>query len=665
MKTKIQIIKFIKNARTYEAVLSALKNVDKDYAPSQLLTGEIEEEKQKKKLKSVFAIMAIIFILFVLCLSFIGGKFISEYVGPISIVFGVLDITIVYLLFGDHLKGDVKKVAARKIAIGFEVISLLYLGYAMGGYFGSGNVRTAADNKVVKANAILKDHYEAAKSIEDLFTQAVNNAKSIARQEKQTGEGVVFVSASRITPIGLNPPPEPPTLEEAPEFKNLAQANKWLKNQREIISNITKAYDIRMKIVKNKAKSTAESLRNTSGLIALEPEQVAGMESLITPMEGISSQADIDSKIPDDLLTPDDLKADSFQGFIGYIIDGVIIFFILMIAFQKSSDKKLEEIKDEEIRSLIEDICLEYGITPNLHDMEGMPLDKAVDVLKIIESNKSLIPFLKDKATLGEFVIFAKDYSQLAKQLGNSQWSLAEIREEITKDPKFLSIATDAIKIKQGDWKIAKSIMSNPEELFKVDKDMQIKLIQILKQIESRAILKGQDFKDFVERFVCQKNLSADYINTLESCVNNIKSGSMLLRLDPGFIEKANPVVAAYICKTVTNEKQFPLITTGWTNRLDESFREILKNGIVNEPKFEDFTHIVFNQGGIEGVKEMVAGYAEKKMKAETGSTGHMSVKLDVDLKELMKPFETETANMPDFLQRVRKSFRNEVNLLN
>lgn len=176
MKQTLEALRAITIASTKKEILAALQAIGQK--PSELLAKDLAEENKKKGVRIFLLLIASLLILVVTTLAYIGGGYIAEYAGPIAIIFGVLDITIVILLFTDAIKGKM-----RFIAVAFEIVSLAYLGYAMGGYFGGGNLRTATEKKLVASYEVSKVHYTAAQSTADLFTRAVSNAKSVADVE--------------------------------------------------------------------------------------------------------------------------------------------------------------------------------------------------------------------------------------------------------------------------------------------------------------------------------------------------------------------------------------------------------------------------------------------------------------------------------------------------
>lgn len=649
MKKEIQTIKDIRDASTNEDILSVLNLAEQ--RPSSLITKEIVEEKNKKQRKIGLGILAVLLIIFVVRLAYIGGEFISSHLGLISLLVGLLDLTVLTLLLTDSVKGR-----ARLIALAVEILSLLYFGYTINGCFIGDNLKITAEKKIAEANEILKTHYESVQSAESLFKEAVESAKNISQTEdRRDGKGIMFETSNRISNIEVTFTSKPPKPAAAPEFNNLAEGNEWINDQREKISDLARQYDARMDVIKIQAQSTAKSLENIRELVALVPEQLGSLETLISLMESIGKKEKVTAEIPSQIiLTADDVKSDAFQMFIGYIIDGVVIFVIIMIYFQKPSEKNIQQTKDEETRSLIESALIKQDIMP---DLQNIDVEKAFDTLKLIEGNKNLLNFLKEKASFGEFILFEQDYPKIAKKITDSQWTLAEIREELEKDPKFLNIAQKVTKIKPGDWKNLKTITSpeNLENLLEIDEDKRNKFINIIKQMQLKTKLKDRDLRELIGNFRFQEVADDDYLKTLENFITNVKNNELLLKADFKFIETASPDVAEYLFKILNSEKHVGKITSGWNEQLDKSISEILGNEIKNDPNFENFMDIVVNQGGINGIKKMVVSYCEQKKKVESGAAiGNKILKLKFDFHGIEKSLLAE--NEPEFLKKIGES---------
>lgn len=447
----------------------------------------------------------------------------------------------------------------------------------------------------------------------------------------------------------------PKVLPQVPSFNSLTEANKWLQGERGKIADINAKYDAGIEAMKKQAKSTGTSLQDALKESTLSQQQRSNLQVLAATMKDIEEQDHPTVKLSGEILKPEDLKADGFQGVIGYIIDGVIVFVILMLALQKSSEKKIEEIKDQEMTSLIEAALSEAGILYDAEILSTISLKKQYELFKIICGSEELIKYLKTKAGFADFANFASQYPQLARSLGGSPWLLNDIKKELITNASFGSIAEQAIKLTPAEWQTVKSVTSNPEDIFHLEEETRTKFLKLLKQIQIKASFKQDQLKEFLGQFMLQENMNTDYLMTLEECVSNVKNAGLLLKLNGNFVATATPRVARFICKIIDRENQFSRITSSWSEQLNDSMVGMINNAIVDEPQFETFMSYVFNSGGIDGAKKMLKAYTDKKLAVESNSIGNKILQLRPDLEAIKKALSENDDQA--FLNCMEKAF--------
>jgi len=640
-------LKTLQNAISRKEIMVILGDVERK--PGPLMAKEVNEESKKKGFRLFLLIMATLCISAVTYFAYIGGGYIAQYAGPIALIFGILDLSIVILLFTDAVKGKL-----RLFVLLFEIASLAYLGYAMGGYFGGGNLRTAAEKKLSADYAVAKEHYTVAEATAELMQKSIDNAAAVAEVESQRdGKGVVFEKASFIASMKPSVFPLIDSLPSVPTFNDLTAGNKWLQSQRQIVADRISKYDASVNAMRNQAKGTNASLEDALKM-ALSQQQISNLQVLAASMEEIANKESVGTKISDEILTPSDLKADGFQSYIGYIIDVVIIFFILMLALQKNSEKGIEEIKDQEMKSFIEEILSEEGIAYDTEMLKDVPATRLYEALKIIFASDGLLKYLKTKVSFHEYVEFLKEYPQLARALGTTLWSFAEIKKEIQKNPSFVTDFNYALQVSPSDWKMLVAITPNPEQLFEMDEETRNKFLFVLKQIQAKAKFKEGELKNFMAQFILEQNPTDDFMKSLEICASTLASPVKLKYLTGQFINTVTPYVAKFLCQTGDNEKQFGKIVSGWTSQYDDAMAAILADGIVEEATFERFMKCIIDWGGIDGMKKLFKTYSEKKKQLDSTSIGNKVLTLKPDFSAIKKALVEE--NDEQFLQELENA---------
>ncbi len=632
MNQKIVALKAIQNALSRKGVQAALATIGQP--PSNILAQELAEEKRKKGFRILLTVISSVLILAVTYFSFIGGGYIAEYAGPMALIFGILDLTIVFLLFADAVKGKL-----RFVLILFEILSLAYLGYAMSGYFGGGNLRTAAEKKIVAAYNVAKEHFTAATATADLMKRNIANAGSVAEVEaKRDGKGVVFEKASFIASMKPDSLTFRSALPQVPLFDDLTTANKWLQNERQKVTDQIGHYDASNEAMKNQAKGMYQSLQDALKM-TLSPQQTSNLQVLAASMQEIANKEALTSKITDEVLKPSDLKADGFQSFIGYIIDGVIIFFIFMLAIQKSSDKRIEEIKDQEMKSLMESILSDAAIAYDPQAVTDVPMARQYEILKTVFASEDLQRYLKTKISFDEYVRFSKEHPQLARKLGVTNWQLSEIKSELANNASFAGIADSALELTSAEWKMLNMVTDNPEDLFKMKPEDRAKFLKALKFIQTKTNFKSAELKNFVNPFLLVEEPTDEFMKNFEECASSLNAEKLtVLTID--FVKGATPKVVKYLCEHVEHKDRFQKIVNGWNQNIDASFTEILSNGIVESENFDRFMGLILNQAGLAGLKKVINAYNAKKREGDDTMFGNKVLVLKPNFAEIKKAIQ-------------------------
>lgn len=648
---KIEMLKQLLAAVSIKEIIDLLATENRK--PSKTLGSELHDVKNRNGVKIFLAVMAMLSIVIVTYLAFIGGAYINEYTGPIALIFGVLDLSIVIILLLNVVKGKF-----RYIMLLFEICSLCYLGYAVGGYYGGGNLRSVAEKKLSDSYTVAKEHFTDAKKTAELLTRTTSNAQNVANVESQRdGKGVVFEKATFIAQMKAEALKPLPNFPKSPNFKNLAEGNKWLETERQKVADILNGYDAANSAMIDQAKSTEASLKS-SMITTLSENQKSNLQVLIASVDGIGKREISKSKISNMVLTPSDLKADGFQSYIGFIIDFVIIFFILMLVLQKNKvdENMIETAKREEAQSLIAEILEEKGIYYDSSVLSKVTIEKQYEILRRIETNEELLKYLKNRVSFDDYVLFSIEHPQVAQKLNHTGWSITQIRKELTNDSNFLENAEQALEMSPSDWESLKSIIGNINLFFLMEENERKEFLTLLKNLQIKGKFKKDDLKIFAIQFLSNtQEKSEDFIEILSICVDKIKNSEVLKELNPNFINCLTKETAKFLCMTHTHEKKFIKLINSWSEPLNKSLSEIL-SVLEEENGFTRFMEIIFNQGGIDAFKKVSRVYETRQAEINVNTFGNKTITLKPDFTLIADAIEK--SNDQAFLKQIEEAFQ-------
>lgn len=619
----MSVIGDILNANSTGEISATVKNAGKK--ANLKLNEEVSKASSQKNTKIFLAIVATLMIGAITYMAWLGGNYLFSYAGFIAIFFGILDVTLIMLLTTNALKGR-----WRYFALAFEIASLFYLGYAMGGYFGGGNLKNATEGRMTAMYQVSEEYRSNAESVADLMQRSINNAKNVRGvEEKRDGKGVVFEKADFIS--GMKPATvQSLKMGNVPTFKSLIEANKWLDEQRRLIMEAVSDYESSENAMKSQARSTDAGLQQAIKMQGLSQQQVSNLQVLSSSMKEIAEYPKVTSVIPENKLGPKDLKADGFQSYIGYLIDIIIVFLIVMIALQRNPEGKLNEIKEEEVRSIMQSILEEQNINYDPDMVKNIPIRKQIDALKIAMSNEHLTDYIRKNASFDEYLLFAKEYPVIARNLGSTTWSFAEIKKQLEADSNFINIAQDALKISPADWKTINAIKLDVNRVIQMKDETRKAFLQLLSILRAKTKFRDAELGEFISQFIYQEEMSSEFLKTLEICISKL-DGNKIRILNSSFVNSASPEVASYLCIVAEQDKQFERIVNGWNENIDRDLSKILSNGVMQEAGSDRFFKIVINFGGIDGIKKAVKGYNDKQSEANSTTIGDKSVTLKPD----------------------------------
>jgi len=608
MQKKLEALKAIFNAATYQDIVAALLSIN--LSPGKLLAGELEVKRTSQTFKSGILFVAMLAIAGTTTIAYIGGGFISEHAGPISIVFGVLDMVIVYTLYANVIKGS-----ARYFFLCLEIASLGYLGYAMTGFFGRGNANTAVEHKLSADLAVSKDHFTAVSTVQKTMKSAIDNAALVADvEQKRDGKGVVFEKAKLIAHMAVKPLNAPDTLSVIPQFKGLTEANKWMQAQRQKIAENIGNYDSEFESIKNTAQGTVESL-NQAIAFSRSGQQVNNLQVLIGSLKPVANTDAATSKISNDVLTPEDLKADGFQGVIGYLIDVLTIALVIVLALLKDSNKNLEAVRDEEMRVVIESILSDMKITKGPNP-KHISVDTQVDILQSIIDSEDLQKYLKAYGcTFANYAGFVNEYDQItAGHLEKSQWSLVDIMQEIEKDPSFVKNIRNAITITPSDWITIKETVKDLQEFFNLNKPMQASFLTVIKRLQSKGAFSVEDLQRFISTLLLGGTVTPTLIENLEKSMEMFASVKRVKLLSNTFLRNVNTNTLNAIGNAALTEDKLAQLISEWGSEINDPLSEMVESDFGKS--YPGFISKAISTGGARTLRVLIQAFKEKSAEA-------------------------------------------------
>jgi hypothetical protein len=171
-------LKKILNATKLSEIADALKDVSQE--PTAAFKDLQQKIRMRIGIKVFMTLIGLGIISWIIYMAYLGGVIVfGEGMGKLVLIFGTVDTIILLILALELIPG--KK---GLWLIPLEIGSLIFLGYVMVGYFGSGNLKTATDSKLMKDYEVVNHYYSEAKSDVSKATKTAMDAVSVAAAEK-------------------------------------------------------------------------------------------------------------------------------------------------------------------------------------------------------------------------------------------------------------------------------------------------------------------------------------------------------------------------------------------------------------------------------------------------------------------------------------------------
>lgn len=643
-------LKKILNATKLSEIADALKSVSQEPIPD--FKNLLSTIKQRIAFKVVLTIAAIGFIAWITYMAIVGGTIVfGEGMGKVALVFGIVDVIIILVFAFEYITSN-----KRFFLLFLEGGSLLFLGYVMAGYFGVGNLKTATESKLMKDYEVVDRYYTDAKSTISKTAKTAADAASVAAAEKaRTGEGIVYDKGMIISSMKIDSVSKPLEMPTIPTFKTLGEANKYLHKQRKELNIAISNY----KSISRSAKENAAGIeKGLSTAMESVPtiEQKSNLNLMISSMQQIAGVPELKEKISDDVLTPADLKADGYQGYLGYVIDIAAIALAVLIGIFRVSTTNVQQVAETEALGLLDSILMDEGINfdPEKAKADKVNIRQFMDSVNAVVDDPDLTKYIKAHMNFNQFLNFAKEYPEIAKALGTSKWQFKNILKEIADDDDFVTSAVDAITIDPKTWTDVKNILSDPTAILKMPKDIRTGFLKLISQLNLR-LNNPSAVKKFMSQFIGAYTENDDnFLESLEVCVTTL-SPDQLMEITPEFVKITPPTLMKHICGKVGTKRLAPIIT-GWKEQLIQKYTKLINDSAVSDSaQFDQFIGTVIGYGSIDGIRAMLNSYHAKAESIASETMGNNTVQLKPDFEKIRTAMTT--GNNAEFTRLVESAF--------
>jgi hypothetical protein len=645
---KLEALKEISGATTLSGMRKILEKAGQMLSPT---FSKMESDEQNAKVvKFIIFIIALVAICIVTSFAYAGGDIAMSHGGSAALVCGAVDASLAIFLYAQVIKGK-----ARWGALVFEIVTLALLGYLMTGYFGKDNLKTVTESKISADYEIVNKYRTNVQSIADQASRAAQNAAEVAQLEfDRDGKGVVYEKGMMIAGMKIDSVPSAPQFTKTPDFASLKDANKYLRDERKKLSDMISKISSTGTAIQQQVGGVNEGLKQAFAM-GLSQQQTNNLQVLSGTLTAIEKADISNAKLSESVLTHDDLKADGMQGLFGYGADIIVIFFIVMLAVQKENTTNIDSVRDSEGKLLVQEILSDENIPFDSDKTSNIKFKTLHEAIKAIMTDESLKTYVKKQMSFNEYLEFMRDEPVLAKKLGSSKWSFAQIKKELDKDDEFLTIAQDAILMSPSAWKAVSAITNDPAMVLEMEEGLRDSFIQMLMNLNAK-LDKPSKVKEFMNRFITSyTNVSSSFLKTLEICIEKLPR-TQLSNLSPEFIANISPDVAANLCPMVdTDSSTFPGIVRSWKETVNDGYEEIINNGIVSQPQFARLWKTGVVYGGMDGLLAMIQAYNDKKKECSDSTVGNKAVAVEPDFTKLQTAM-TE-GKTDDFLSALKSSF--------
>jgi hypothetical protein len=643
-------LKKILNATKLSEIADALKSVSQEPTP---------DFKNLKKAIAVRIGWKIFFVIsqlgLVAWITYIAIKGSTVLFGPgmgtVALIFGIMDIIITLVFAFEFFKSN-----WRFVLLVFEGASLAFMGYVMVAHFGTGNLKTATETKLMKDYDIVNHYYSDAKSTIAKTSKIATDAASVAAAEKaRTGEGIVYDKGMIISSMKIDSVNAPTELGTVPAFKTLEEANKYLHRERQKLNDMISTYKSISSSIKESAAGIRDGLEKSVNEVPT-PEQKSNMQLMISSMNNIANVPELKEEIADDVLAPVDLKADKYQGFLGYLIEIVAVALAVLIGFFKTSTTNVQEVAETEALGLLDSILMDEGINfdPEKAKADKVNIRQFMDSVNAVVDDPDLTKYIKAHMNFNQFLNFANEYPEIAKALGASKWQFKNIMKEIEADDDFVTSAVDAITIDPKTWTDVKNILSDPTAILKMPKDIRTGFLKLISQLNLR-LNNPSAVKKFMSQFIGAYTENDDnFLESLEVCVTTL-SPDQLMEITPEFVKITPPALMKHICGKVGTKRLTPIIA-GWKEQIIQKYTKLLSDSAVSDSAhFDQFVGTVISYGSIDGIRAMLTGYHSKADTIASETMGNNTVQLKPDFEKIKTAMTA--GNNTEFTRLVESAF--------
>ncbi|HTH93205.1 MAG TPA: hypothetical protein VL576_01865 [Candidatus Paceibacterota bacterium] len=437
------------DATSFKQIKSALSNEENETI-SNSFASSLEEDKSKHAGRTVLFVVTLTLVLAAGLFSFKGSRFVASWGPAISLLCVALDVSVAYFLYRRSVRGTMKI-----ICVAIEVVSLLYFGYTITILFGSDTAPVVARSYIsADYNAVEQNNHGPMVSIADLLEKAKKQAGVVALSENEHGgHGVVFAKATLINQIvpGNLPAALPKEAPQAPSFKSIEEANKWLQSEQGKLAAIATSYNSYYNAIREDARGVdsaivAEMRQNSR----LSEFQMGSLRTLESSMSNIASKPELKGKsFTEKSIDPEDLKENGIAGFIGWVVELVPIFFIFLLAYLPDSREPFEKLQEKEIRNLIKNQLNTNAISFDPSRIRKADLEDLIVFARRVFTSLALLKYLKDrKASFDQLFDFNDKNPHLLYYIeqGDCVWTMTQINASLENDPDFADNMEEAIR---------------------------------------------------------------------------------------------------------------------------------------------------------------------------------------------------------------------------
>lgn len=623
-----QLLKQVSLAATAKALAALLVQANLSFG--EKLNEALQREKNNNTARVIVAIVSIVLVGWVTYLSYTGAGFIFQNGGLVSLIFGLLDISLIVLLLTPILKGKM-----RWAVLAFEIASFVYFGYTMGGYFGGGSLQSVANKNLSEMYAHANDaYYGDANTLNNMSEQVKQSASAIRQiEEERDGKGVVFEKAGLVSKIELKDIPKFPEPPSAPMFGSLPEGNAWLQAQAANLSQEVQKYQSISKSLTQQAQGLSSGISDVFAQSGLSLMQQANLHSLQKSLDQIGRYPLKNPEISAVTLEKKDFQTDTVQTILGYAIEVVMAFFLVLLTILSNGKKNMEELREEAGLSIIEQYADDENFSyEDLSEVDYKTLERVINMTT--EESGVFKKYVKT-AKLDDIVNFFEKFPVIGTAMATSKWRFSEIKKAMEADRSFEAEMPEIIQIKKIDWDILSSYCE-PQQVLVMSAEIRAKFLEVV-DVLRRKVVNDAELQALVKRLVIG-GPSVAYYDTLLIFAEKMPANK-LQQLTKSFILEIAPDVAKMIIAYVDDAHQLEGINNAWKGDDNQDYLAILGNSVSKDSNFGPLLRLLVNASGIDGLRKFASSYKEKHTEAMQNGLGELisisPTKLDEARKEI------------------------------